>query len=244
MNNPDIEHEISMYDGEIRFTDDYLQRTLRMLERYGIYTSNSIIIITADHGEELYDRRPHDPGSIGHGRTLYMELIRVPLIISIPGSSCRRKSISTYVQLLDIVPTILDVLHIKQDGYGQFQGRSLLPVIDGTDVTVLPIYGGARHGRGYIIKNGYKYYIDQLHKTASYKRPEKNDYVYSEELYDIKNDFLETKNVISMYPSIAAELREDLNLFKKKSAGGHGTSLPMELDQQAKDELKSLGYLQ
>lgn len=242
--NKNVEFEISMYDGEIRYTDDYIKKTLRMLEEHHINRMNSIIIITADHGEEFHDYHPLDPGSGSHGRTLYNEQIHVPLIMSIPGVCPEKETIDTYVGLIDIIPTICDILRIDWRKYGQFQGRSLLPVIKGIDKNSSVIYGGGKYGRGFVIKDGYKYYVDKKYKTNSSKRPFNNDHIMHEELYDLKIDFNETKDLLSEKPTIALKLKKKLELFIKEASPNMGSGRSAELDTQTKEKLKSLGYLQ
>lgn len=235
---------ICMYDGEILYTDDYIKKTLRMLEEHHINRMNSIIIITADHGEEFHDYHPLYPGSLGHNRTLYNELTHVPLIMSIPGICPEKRTIDTYVGLIDILPTICDILKIDWRKYGQFQGRSLLPVIKGIDKNPSVIYGGGRYGRGFVIEDGYKYYIDTQDKTHSCKRPLNNDHIMREELYDLKADFNETKDLLSEKPTIALKLKKKLELLIKESSPNTWSGKSVELDTQTKEELKSLGYLQ
>ena len=238
------EFEISMYDGEIRYTDDYIKKTLRMLEEHHINRMNSIIIIIADHGEEFHDSHPLDPGGSGHARTLYNEQIHVPLIMSMPGVFPQKKTIDTYVGLIDIIPTICDILRINWRKYGQFQGRSLLPVIKGIDKNSSVIYGGGKYGRGFVIKDGYKYYVDTQYRTPLYERPLNNDHIMREELYDLKTDFNETKDLLNEKPTIALKLKKKLELCIKESSPLMGTAKSVELDTQTKEELKSLGYLQ
>jgi arylsulfatase A-like enzyme len=239
-----VESEICMYDGEIRYTDDYIKKTLRMLEEHHINRMNSIIIITADHGEEFCDSHPPDPGDGGHGRTLYNEQVQVPLIMSIPGVCPQKKTIDTYVGLIDIIPTICDILRIDWRKYGQFQGRSLLPVIKGIDKNSSVIYGGGKYGRGFVIEDGYKYYVDTQYKTDRCERPFNNDHIMHEELYDLKTDFNETKDLLNEKPTIALKLKKKLELCIKESSSNMGTGKSAELDAQTKEELKSLGYLQ
>ncbi len=100
---------VSQYDGEILYTDTILERTFAVFRTHGLRPDNAIFIITADHGEEFLDRHPGDTGGIGHSRTLYNELIRVPLIFTLPGTA-GGKAIGTAVELNDILPTLIDVL--------------------------------------------------------------------------------------------------------------------------------------
>jgi choline-sulfatase len=91
-----------LYDSEIHHTDAQLGRILSHLESTGAL-EDTIVVVTADHGEEFGDH-----GSIGHARTLHEELIRVPLVVRIPGQEPQR--IDDPVALVDLYPTVLSAL--------------------------------------------------------------------------------------------------------------------------------------
>lgn len=95
-----------LYDSEIAFTDFHIGRLLDRLEADG-RLQNSIIIFTADHGEEFLEH-----SGIGHGTTLFNELINVPLVIKWPGVDEAVRS-QRYVAHIDLLPTLLDYLDIS-----------------------------------------------------------------------------------------------------------------------------------
>jgi arylsulfatase A-like enzyme len=117
----DTKKIIAAYDGEIRYTDEEMGKLLTALDSLSLL-NNTIIIITADHGEELKDH-----GLIGHGHSVYDELIHVPLIIKIPGAE--NKVVDDQVELIDIFPTVLDILGISIPN--QLEGKSLTRLITG-----------------------------------------------------------------------------------------------------------------
>ena len=78
--NPErLDHFLSLYDGEITWVDSQLSRLFAEMRDRGL-VENTVIILTADHGEEFLEH-----GGVGHGHTLYEEMIHVPLIVSGPG---------------------------------------------------------------------------------------------------------------------------------------------------------------
>jgi arylsulfatase A-like enzyme len=255
----DVALHMSQYDGEIRYTDDYLKKTLAMLERYGIRAENSIILITADHGEEFMDYHPGDPGGWTHGRTLYSEQTRVPLIISLPDARYKKQVIDTPVELVDVVPTLLDLLGMEYEAYNQFQGRSLLPLLEkraiGDDAVairgsgIIPAaYSGGNHGRGMVMKGGYAYYFyDTGSKEEEFyvhERPgSQYRYIYEEELYHIAADPHETRNVIDEEKDVALELRREMQRRQEMCVSGMPAASGT-IDRQTREQLKSLGYLQ
>ena len=99
----DLIHDL--YDGEVLAMDTQLQPFFAALEQRGLLR-NTVVVITADHGEELLDH-----GGIGHGRTLYNEVTHIPLLFMVPGQS-QRIDIQTVTSEVDIAPTLLDVAAI------------------------------------------------------------------------------------------------------------------------------------
>jgi len=95
------------YDAEINYVEEQLGNFLDKLEELGVSTDNSYFILTADHGELLGE---HD--ALWHGGLLYEELIRVPLIMAGPGIRPGTR-IDSQVSLIDLAPTILDLLGFK-----------------------------------------------------------------------------------------------------------------------------------
>ena len=96
-----------LYDSEISFTDKHVGRILSRLRELGI-DSRTLVVITADHGEEFLDH-----GRLGHTKTLYDEVIAVPLLVRWPGGA--PGVVAEPVALLDVAPTILAALEVPAD---------------------------------------------------------------------------------------------------------------------------------
>jgi arylsulfatase A-like enzyme len=120
----DVDYLVGRYDGEVAFTDAQVGRVIDELESRGM-TDNTILIVTADHGEILYEHEYY----FGHDIGLYDECIMIPLIMKVPGHEAGGVRISHLVQSLDIMPTVLDVLGLKSPE--NLEGKSLVPLIDG-----------------------------------------------------------------------------------------------------------------
>lgn len=114
-----------LHQEEIRFTDAGIGRLLAALRELGL-DRNTLIAFTADHGEEFLER-----GWLGHIRSLYEELLRVPLIIRPPGGAGQARTVPTPVSLVSLTPTILDLLGIDIAPF-RFQGPSLAPHVLGS----------------------------------------------------------------------------------------------------------------
>jgi arylsulfatase A-like enzyme len=112
----DVAHLVDLYDSEIAFTDSHVGRLLDHLRELGTF-DDTLIVLTADHGEEFRER-----GAIGHGQSLYNELIRVPLLVKYPGSG--GGVVEGNVGLIDVYPTLLDYMGIAATE--ELSGRSFL----------------------------------------------------------------------------------------------------------------------
>jgi arylsulfatase A-like enzyme len=119
----DWDHIRALYDGEIAFTDEAVGDLLKGLKERGL-TKNTLIVFLSDHGEEFFEH-----GGFEHGHTLYNELLRVPLIFSLPGRLPRGVRIGRQVRLVDIAPTIMDLLGLESRAH--FEGVSLKPLLTG-----------------------------------------------------------------------------------------------------------------
>ena len=118
LSEADRRQMIALYDGEIAYVDSQLGRLLKALREQG-RLKNTVIVFTADHGEEFKEH-----GQLGHGRTLFEEQLRVPLIISghpsfRPGT--RRPDL---VSQVDLAPTLLELAGAK--GLDNIQGKSIV----------------------------------------------------------------------------------------------------------------------
>ena len=245
---PTVDLYLSQYDGEIRYTDGFIEKTMALLEKHSITAENSIIVITSDHGEEFFDPHPDDKGGIFHGRTLHRELMRVPLILSLPGVSPGKHVFDSYVELVDIVPTIVDFLGIETEALGQFQGRSLLPMIESGHELPRRSYAGGNHQRGALIEDGWKYYRNDAAKKADrsavHTQPAPDEKPsFREELYDVAVDPDETRNLIAERPKIASKLRDELGETERRFSRPDAQRA-IDLDRMTKDQLEALGYIE
>ena len=113
----DVDLLASLYDAEVASVDEQLRRLFAELTRRG-FLDHAVVVVTADHGEEFWEH-----GNLTHGIALYEESVRVPLIVAPPGLAGGRR-VDTPVSLLDVAPTLLDVLGLPPEPH--FEGRSLV----------------------------------------------------------------------------------------------------------------------
>jgi arylsulfatase A-like enzyme len=121
----DSNHIAALYDGEIVFADSAIGELLTGLERLRL-RDKSLLVFLSDHGEEFFDH-----GGLDHGHSLYNELIRVPLVLSLPGVLPEGTQVTRHARLLDVMPTVLDILNLEPRD--RMEGTSLLPLASDFD---------------------------------------------------------------------------------------------------------------
>jgi arylsulfatase A-like enzyme len=187
-----ISYTRSLYDEMIYYLDKKLVMILDLITKTEL-ANNTIIIITADHGEEFMEH-----GSFTHPADhLYNSTTTVPLIMYIPG--IKQRKVDDLVQSIDILPTILDLTGIKSSENH----------FDGTDMTdALLGHPQAKHN-DYLISEGPNDSIrnNRWKLYVSYNDETNNTY----ELYDLYNDPLEKNNLAQKEPQIVKSLHVNLN---------------------------------
>lgn len=233
----DLAHLIALYDGEVAHIDYYVGMLMNHLKAAGTY-ENTLIIVTSDHGEELWEHK-----SIGHN-TLYDEVIRVPLIIKLP-EQMEKKKIKEVVQgSIDIFPTVLDVLGIPSP---QVQGTSLLPLIENpskkwhNEAYSERLSGWNSNEYGIAVRTGnYKYIYTTRFDTRDFTSFQKHDEI--KELYNIDVDPHETQNIVHTEEEVAAYFQEKVDAFISHTMEIHKLDEKEKINEKIR-ELKTLNRL-
>jgi len=136
LSQEDVAYLEALYDADIAYADAAVGKMLAELGRHGL-RDRTLIIVTADHGEEFMEH-----GGLTHARTLYQELLHVPLIMTFPDGQWHGKVVPQLVRSLDVAPTVLEVAGVPVPR--SMHGRSLLPVLRGseTEETAVAELGG------------------------------------------------------------------------------------------------------
>jgi len=246
INNPlpprELERLIGLYDGEINYTDAMVGKFIGHLKKIGIY-DRSTILLTADHGEEFKDH-----GSMGHTRTLYDELIHVPLIIKLPHSEKAGTVIRDQVRSLDIAPTLLHLA--GADIPGEFQGVDLSPFWTKGDYHVcLPAHSEtSRHAILRSIRAGNYKYIEVVRPSFYHTVKGKSPRIH--ETYDLGRDSEEKNDLEEDEAAPQASLRKSLFQWISSSEIEHeflpkaGGTEEVTYDKETLERLKALGYVQ
>ena len=230
----DLDHIIALYDGEVLYTDGYVSKLLEKFTEYGIL-DETLISVFGDHGDEFYEH-----GSTTHTHTLYNELIHVPLILRWPPEIPKNRRVDVMVSQVDIMPTVLDYLDIKYDGF--MQGSSLRTLIERQDEKLHDVLYAEVSAEGNLVFaaaiSRYKKLI--LHLNSGKKQ-----------LFDLINDPGEQIDIYKAQSSnepIALESHLNLwlsnnNKLAKQLSGIEGFH-KADLDEDRLRQLKALGYIQ
>lgn len=215
------------YDTAVRYSMDELGRFLDELRARNLY-DNSLIVVTADHGEELFDH-----GGFSHGYSLYNEVLHVPLYVKLPGQTTGRR-VDTRVSTVDLAPTLMELAHLDATG---MDGRSLAPATRGApiegDTLVVDAQWPRRCAGRAVIQDDWKLvHIDQNYEGLR----------DATQLYDLKADPREQNDVASRHPDIVEQLRGALALRIEKYQAGAAYTPKNAMDQLSRERLEALGY--
>lgn len=138
------------YLGEVAFVDEELGKVFAELKTKNLW-DNSLILITADHGEVMHASHAISPFTgtntyYGHGQDLFLENIHVPLLVKLPLSQ-KQKTVNSMTRSIDLYPTVLDYVGLPIPK--SIHGLSLRPIIEGTETTKRTYYGETRFTQGY-----------------------------------------------------------------------------------------------
>ena len=239
----ELKYVISQYDGEIYWTDEHLGRFFDLLKAEGLW-DNTVIIVTADHGEEFFEH-----GKKGHKNSLYVESVRVPLIVKYAKGGPEGRD-SRLVSLVDIFPTILDLTHTPA-GPLPHQGQSLLEASASPERAIfyelLSIWyyrstAGPDGTPKVHTKTEQWFAIRQGNdKLIQVNRPERT------ELYNVRKDPREQEDVSGQHSARAQELANRLKQWQelmRAVAASYRAGGKAELDEKQLERLRSLGYVQ
>jgi arylsulfatase A-like enzyme len=232
-------HHIAVYDGALRYVDSQVERLLARLRQLGL-ERDTLVVVTSDHGEEFWDHAilertlaedPRGFWGIGHGHTMFQELLHIPLIFRGPGVRAGT-AIDCPVGQIDVAPTALELLGLPPEA--GMRGRSLAPLLWGSStdacdervqIAESPAYGPDSTAVSW---KGEKLILRHAAKPF---------------LYDLRRDPRERDDLSERRPQAVAGLRHMLEA--ERPEGGvipsSGEIIPLDEDKAA--ELRALGYL-
>lgn len=245
--NPDhfIRRAIDRYDGKILHNDWRFEQLVEKLKQLGVL-DNTLIIVVSDHGEEFWDH-----GWTGHGQSLYQELARGALLMWNPKLIPAPGRIAEPVQLIDVMPTVLDLLGLKIPDV--IEGQSLAPFAKGQPFERRGPVMTSRFAHPYSQHNELvpENHIDSVALVEPNWKliyREKGNLVglHKVDLYDRSKDRADTKNVAAQRPREVDRMVTEIGRWmdaQKQIRSLLGRGAKATLDQQTVEQLRSLGYL-
>ena len=208
------------YDAEVAFTDAQIGALLHGLDR-----ARTAVIVTADHGESLGEHGEQD-----HGLFLYDATLRVPMVIAAPG--VKPRVVHEQVRNVDLAPTISELAGLAPQS--DWDGESLLPLLQGRSRTDVPLS---------LAESWYP----RLHFGWSELRSARvGEWKYiaapRPELYDLRRDRGETRNVVSERGAVAGRLAADLNRVAAR-VPAEKPAAASQPDAATVQRLQALGYV-
>ena len=227
----DVEHLIALYDGEIRYTDETIEKILQLLETAGLL-QDTLVVVTADHGEEFLDH-----GRKGHQESLFEEMLRVPLIFWGPDVP-KGRTVTRPVSLADVGPTILDLMGVT--GLEDADGQTLRPLLRRGTLPPSPVFSALY--TAYQRPTEIKLVSVRKNQTKLIYSPRKNAWAQ----YDLASDPGELKSL----PADPALMQTLLSYMGDAAAGlasrpdSNEAQVPEGLPSELVEELRALGYLE
>jgi arylsulfatase A-like enzyme len=241
LSQAELAHIVSLYDADVLEADGHVGLLLDGLDRAELAES-TLVVLVSDHGEELYEHNHY----FFHSNSIYQSVLRVPLILRLPGVLPAGLRVPDVIETVDIAPTVLELLGIPRPS--GFEGRSLTERIfaggvpapgDAAAFSELgPGIASMRTERWHYIHNP-----DGLTSPGTAAGDEGHEpYFRIErgELYDVIDDPRETRNLVRERPEVAASLRRRLETWL---GGREGHYRVEALSPETEAELRALGYL-
>lgn len=219
------EFQDNPYDGEIAFMDFYVGKIVEKLRETDLL-KKTLIVLAGDHGEAFGEKQEE-----GHGVFIYESTTRVPLILYCANHLPTGMSIKDKVRLIDLMPTVLDMMEFEMPE--EVQGVSLVPLLEGRKTKGLSVYIESYYPRENYGWSQLVGLVDGDWKYIDAPRPE---------LYNLSLDPGEEKNLIREETSVAKEKKDRLDAIIANSASPI-VAKRKAMNSEERERLRSLGYV-
>jgi arylsulfatase A-like enzyme len=242
MSEEDFEILKALYDGELSYLDFMLNEVFELLRERGIF-DDTLLIITADHGENIGDH-----GLMAHQYCLYDTLIRVPLIIRYPRLFPAGHRENGQVQTHEIFTTIMDVLGVERgEVVNDVRGRSLVPSKTAAQPLPFAISEDPAPNLAPFRRKCPGFDPSKFDRQLRAVRYGDYKYIWASdgrhELYNLLEDPQESDNLIQAQPEKAEEMQGQLDNWLESIKRSESEEMILEVDEVIKERLEALGYL-
>ena len=214
----------ALYRGELQYVDSVIGEMLEELTHRQLL-DQTILVITGDHGEMFGEH-----GENGHGFFVYQEAVHVPLLISLPHQGAGKSD--EVLELVDLMPTILDLLQIPVPD--TVQGTSFAKSLSGTKSNSGPAYSESLTASQHFGAAPLRSIQDARYKYIDSPRPE---------LYDLRADAQELDNLADSKKEIAAKMKSSLDSIVTRNTDTKSKTVERELSPEQQEQLAALGYI-
>ncbi len=233
-------HSVGHYDGAVNYYDRLLGAFLGNPDTAAVL-DGAVLVLIADHGEELFER-----GKVDHG-SLYDTVLRIPLIVADPRLEPGGALLQDPVQTVDIAPTILDLAGLPPDL--TMDGLSLAPLLRGQQKQ-LPrrdIYSMTNMTNASVRSGDYKLvmrdYLKHPGRSPDHQQPSPEDLGKPWfELYDLASDPGERHDILEEHPRLASRLEKLLEAWVQQRSADSSSVNPAPLTESQRSTLQERGY--
>ncbi|MSR60908.1 MAG: hypothetical protein EXS08_00480 [Planctomycetes bacterium] len=224
----DRAHVGHLYDAALKHVDAEVGALLDTLARAGL-AERTVVIVTSDHGEELFER-----GYLQHGKTMQREVLRIPLLVKLPGRASTR--LVTPAMQVDVAPTLLAALGFASDA--RFQGHDLL----GAKLAPRPLWSEVNDGNAQLEAlrdGGWKLIHGSPQAKVNFPSPKEW------RLFDLAHDPDELHDLAASAPERLGKLRREFEAYRSLLAeqrAALGAIESSEMDEATRQLLLALGY--
>ena len=216
------------YDGEISYVDALVGELMDGLEKDG-RAERTVVVVTADHGEGLGEH-----GESRHGALVYDATVRVPLLMWAPGVLAAGAVVDTPVSLVDVMPTLLEILDIEDPAAESRDGRDARTLMVDANTEPRPAYAESLYP---LLEYGFE--PQRAIRLDDYK------FIHAAEpeLYDVRTDAAETINLAADNPDVVARLDAALRALVGDDDPTRGFAATSGAAAEHLERLRALGYL-
>lgn len=248
----DLHRLKSLYEDMIYYNDHHIGALIEKLKDLNLF-EDTFFILMSDHGESFSEH-----GVNSHGAAPYDELIKIPLIMKFPNSQFKGK-IDGLVQHVDLAPTVLNYLNIKESSM-IIQGKSLLPLLEKqkevNDFVFVEFQRNENLPNFTALRNKEFKYLEAKPGKFTFRKsilqtlsPLVRSIIKQKYLFNLKNDPWEKVNLIKKEKRIAKELSDQLQAILKMNQNisvkiKRNAKDMIEIDKEVANQLKALGYFE
>jgi arylsulfatase A-like enzyme len=220
---------VRAYDAEIAYTDQVLGRLLGQIQE-SPGPAGTLIAVTSDHGEEMFEHQ-----AWGHGHSLHRELLEVPLLLIGPGLP-QGQTVERTVELIDLAPTLLELAGVPVAE--SMAGRSLVPLLregawaTGPEEAFSELCYAKTYWARALQQDRHKLIVSRLGERRHVA------------LFELDTDPFERSNIAEQAPEVVESMLRRIDELVAAAEAARPAAEARELDATTRERLRALGYIE